>query len=286
VSSKQQKEQFELYKEDVKRRGKGFFPYAMFHDTVMSLVVVSVIVGLACIWFFDSGEEPGDAGLLGPRYALPADPATISFVPRPDWYFYFLFYLLRIFKWPESVVLGTVGIPTIALVLLLLVPFIDRRMERRLSHRPVAVIAAILVIASMGILTWKGATAKEALASEAVLEVPRWIEEGNLNANALEIAGVDQATAQQDVEAGATLFAESGCLNCHVYQGSGGQNLGAPELTEEGDKGRGIQWQIDHLKCPSCVTPGSPMPAFANLSDEQLRQLGIFLEASRSQGGG
>ena len=33
---------------------------------------------------------------------------------------------------------------------------------------------------------------------------------------------------------GATLFAESGCLNCHIYLGAGGQNLGAPDLSEEG----------------------------------------------------
>ncbi len=83
-------------------------------------------------------------------------------MPRPDWYFYFLFYLLRIFKWPESVILGTVGIPTISIILLFALPFIDRRLERRLSRRPVAVVAALLVIASMGILTYKGATAEEA----------------------------------------------------------------------------------------------------------------------------
>ena len=47
--------------EDVDRRGKAFFPHAMFHDTVMSLVVVCVIVALACIWYFTSGEEAGDA---------------------------------------------------------------------------------------------------------------------------------------------------------------------------------------------------------------------------------
>ena len=38
---------FKRYKEDVERRGKPFFPYAMFHDTVMSLVVVCVIIALA-----------------------------------------------------------------------------------------------------------------------------------------------------------------------------------------------------------------------------------------------
>ena len=85
---------------------------------------------------------------------------TISFTPRPDWYFYFLFYLLRIFKWPESVILATVGIPTILLIILILVPFFDRRRERRLIRRPVAVVAALLVIASMGVLTYKGATAR------------------------------------------------------------------------------------------------------------------------------
>jgi menaquinol-cytochrome c reductase cytochrome b/c subunit len=91
VSSEQQRRQFELYKKNVARRGKPFYPYAMFHDTVMSLVVVSVIVGLASLWYFTSGEEPGDSGVLGPRYSDESDPGTISFTPRPDWYFYFLF---------------------------------------------------------------------------------------------------------------------------------------------------------------------------------------------------
>ena len=281
--------EFARYKQDVKERGKPFFPFAMFHDTVMSLVVVSVIAALACIWYFTSGEEPGDSGLLGPRYTEEADPATISFVPRPDWYFYFLFYLLRIFKWPESVFLGTVGIPTICLILLLAVPFIDRRRERRLSHRPVAVIASILVIASMAVLTWKGATAKEFVASEVEGLVDDWIAQGALEENVaqVDVPGVtDAAQKVQLVDEGATLFAQAGCLNCHVYQGAGSQNLGAPELTDEGAKERGVQWQIDHLECPSCVTPGSPMPSFASLSEEQLLALGVFLEASKGTGGG
>src|SRR5919197_1335026 len=131
--------QFQRYKRDVKERGKPFYPYAMFHDTVMSLVVVSVIVGLACIWKWTSWTDAHDgthAGLLGPEYTDRADPGTTNFVPRPDWYFFFLFYLLRIFKWPESVFLGTVGVPTIALLLLLAMPFLDLRLERRVLRRP------------------------------------------------------------------------------------------------------------------------------------------------------
>src|SRR5256884_4792832 len=157
---------YQRYKEDVKREGKPFYPYAMFHDTVMSLVVVSVIVGLAFIWHYTT--------ILGPSLTAKADPGTTSFVPRPDWYFYFLFYLLRIFKWPNTVVLGTVGIPTIALLLLLAMPFIDLRRERRLLRRPVAIVTAVLVALSMGVLTYKGATAPESLPSEAKPAVPGW----------------------------------------------------------------------------------------------------------------
>src|SRR5205823_264874 len=161
----------------------------------------------------------------------PADPGTINFVPRPDWYFYFLFYLLRIFKWPETVILGTIGIPTIALVLLLAIPFLDLRSERRLSRRPVAVIASILVVLTMGVLTYKGATAKEALGSELVGHVPTWAKKQGFSNNPTAIAG-------------GKLFAVSGCLNCHTYLGDGGHNLGAPELTAEGAKNKGIALQI------------------------------------------
>ncbi len=261
---------FQQYKEDVKERGKPFYPYAMFHDTLMSLVVVVVIVGLAIVGKYTT---PGNhhttaAGWLGKLYDAPADPGTINFVPRPDWYFYFLFYLLRIFKWPNSVIIGTIGLPTVLLVLLLAVPFIDIRSERRLLRRPVALIASALVVVSMGVLTYKGATAKEALGSELVSHVPTWAKVEGFSNNPKAVAG-------------AKLFAVSGCLNCHTYLGDGGHNLGAPELTAEGAKNKGIAFQIAHLKCPACVNPGSPMPSFAGLGQQRLDEIAHFLEASK-----
>ena len=135
--------------------------------------------------------------MLGPLYTDKADPGTTNFVPRPDWFFYFLFYLLRIFKWPETVVLGTVGVPTLLLVLLIGLPFFDRRPERAILRRPVAFVAAILVVISMGVLTWKGATAKEALGSETVGLVPEWAEKQGFAGNAVAVEG-------------ATLFARVG----------------------------------------------------------------------------
>jgi menaquinol-cytochrome c reductase cytochrome b/c subunit len=267
----QRRAEFARYKEDVKKRGKPFYPYAMFEDTIMSLVVVAVIIGLAVLWKWTSWSPHHDGthqGLLGPEYTARADPGTTSFVPRPDWYFYFLFYLLRVFKWPETVFLGTVGVPTIALILLIGVPFYDVRRERRLSRRPVAVVGAVLVVLSMGVLTWKGATASEALASEVILQVPSWIKAEKLPPAA---------------QPGAKLFAVAGCTACHTYLGSGGSQLGAPDLTTIGTRHLGIDFQIRHLKCPSCVNPGSPMPKFASLGEKTLRQLAVFLEASKGK---
>jgi len=260
---------FARYKNDVKKRGKPFYPYAMFHDTVMSLVVVGVIIALAAIWKWTSWSPHHDGthqGLLGPEYAAPADPGTVSFVPRPDWYFYFLFDLLRIFKWPESVFLGTIGIPTVLLILLLALPFYDVRRERRPSRRPVAMVAALLTIVSMGVLTWKGATAKEALASEVIADVPNWVKAEHLPPAALP---------------GANLFATAGCTSCHTYLGVGSSNLDAPDLSAIGARGLGIAFQIRHLQCPSCVNPGSPMPKFASLGPVRLHELAVFLESSK-----
>ena len=262
--------EFKRYKEDVKRDGKPFFPYAIFHDTVMAFVTVIVIIGLACVWYYTA--DGVEAGILGPWYAPEADPGTIDFIPRPDWFFYFLFYLLRVFKWPESVVLGTVGIPTILLVLLIALPFYDRSRERRLSRRPVAVVAAILVVISMGTLTWKGATAKESLGSEL-------IESGTID----EWAEVQGFVGDERAEAGAVVFAQSGCLNCHVYLGEGAQNLGAPDLSAVGTR-----YSEEELKAyisNPAAFGNNVMISYSYLGDENLTNLSAFLAASQGPDG-
>jgi menaquinol-cytochrome c reductase cytochrome b/c subunit len=268
----ERRQQFKRYKADVENEGKPFFPYAMFHDTVMSLVVVVVITGLACVWYFTGDpDQPGEEGTgwLGVIYEHEADPGTTSFVPRPDWYFYFLFYLLRIFKWPDSVVLGTVGIPTILLVILIAMPFLDRRRERRLSRRPVAVVVFLLTVAAMGILTYKGATAEEASAADEAV-VDRWLEEQSLPEEARE---------------GATIFAESGCLNCHVYGGEGASNLGAPELTEIGSQsGKDADYLARYIADPT-EFGNNVMPQFGGLGEERVRAMAEFLAASKGDGG-
>ena len=262
---------FQQYKEDVKERGKPFFPYAMFHDTIMSLVVVVRDHRARGRLEVHDARRPShgtEAGWLGKLYDAPADPGTINFVPRPDWYFYFLFYLLRIFKWPPTVILGTIGIPTICLVLLLALPFIDVRAERRPLRRPVAIIAAILVVISMGVLTYKGATAKEALGCELVAHVPSWAEKQGFEDNPQAIAG-------------AKLFAVVGCPNCHSTSGSAAASPARPNLTAEGAKGKGIDFQIAPPEVPVVRQPGLADAVLPDLGDARLAQLAAFLEASK-----
>ena len=102
--------------------------------------------------------------------------------------------------------------------------------------------------------------------SAPVNPVPRWIKFEHLPQKAIP---------------GAKLFLSAGCEACHRYAGTGSSNLGAPPLTAIGRPHLGIAFQIAHLKCPSCVNPGSPMPPFGALGKRRLRQLAVFLEASK-----
>jgi mono/diheme cytochrome c family protein len=81
--------------------------------------------------------------------------------------------------------------------------------------------------------------------------------------------------------AGATVFAVAGCTACHTYDGSGRSALNAPDLTAMGPHRLGIGFEIRFLRCPTCVNPGSPMPHFERLGAARLRQLAVFLEASK-----
>ena len=176
---------------------------------------------------------------------------------------------MRIFKWPESVVLGTVGIPTIAIILLLALPFYDRRRERRPSRRPVAMVAAVLVVISMAVLTYKGATVEEALGSQLIAEgVPQeWAEEQGF-------------VGDERAEAGATLFAEAGCLQCHTYSGHGTGNLGAPELSDvNAGQANDPEFFVRFLSNPAAFG-NTVMGSYAYLGEENLAALGAFLAAS------
>ena len=129
----------------LKAQGKPFFPYAVAKDSIMMLIVMVVIITMSIVL----GAE------LGPK----ADPTTTTYVPRPEWYFFFLFEVLRVIKPDYLVALATIGVPTICMILLFLLPFYDRSPERRPERRPIAMAAAFFTIAAMAFLTYEGAIA-------------------------------------------------------------------------------------------------------------------------------
>ena len=214
----------------LKNQGKPFFPYAVAKDSAMAAITIGVIVVMAILF----GAE------LGPK----ADPTTTTYTPRPEWYFFFLFELLRVVKPPELVFIATIGIPTLCLQLLLLLPFFDRNPERHPLRRPIATVAGVATIAAMAYLTVLGALAGSP--TEIDLKVPPQLEQGK------------------------EITASSGCLGCHKI-GENGNTLG-PNLSEIGDRlGRAA---IER----TLVNPTSPMPSYESLRQEQPEQFDKLVE--------
>ena len=225
----------------LKSQGKPFFPYAVAKDSVMAVVVMLAIILLS----LTLGAE------LGPK----ADPTTTTYVPRPEWYFFFLFELLRVIKPAQLVPLATIGIPTIAMILLFLLPFYDRGPERRPERRPVATAAGIFTIAAMALLTYMGANAGSPTKIE--LATPQRI----MNQG-------DQAVASY--EAGKQLVPQSGCLACHKIAENGNDGPGPP-LTNIGAR------LPKQAIARTLVNPTAPMPSFKDLPPDKFQDLVYYL---------
>jgi menaquinol-cytochrome c reductase cytochrome b/c subunit len=220
-----EKEQYLREYSILKSQGKPFFPYAVAKDSLMACIVLAVIILMAILF----GAE------LGPK----ADPTTTTYTPRPEWYFFFLFELLRVVKPPALVFVATIGIPTVCLVLLLLLPFIDRNPERNPLKRPIATLAGIAVILAMGYLTIEGA--KAGAPTEIDLKVPAQYENGK------------------------KVMAASGCLGCHKV-GENGNSGPGPDLTEIGRRlpRQAIKRTLEN--------PTSPMPSYRKLEEQNPKQ--------------
>ena len=223
----------ELYLRDysiLKNQGKPFFPYAVAKDAIMALIVMFVIIFLTLMF----GAE------LGPK----ADPTTTTYVPRPEWYFFFLFEVLRVMKnVPKFTPMATIGVPTICMILLFLLPFYDRSPERRIERRPVALAAGLATILAIAYLTYEGANSG--------------------SPNSVDMKPPSSLTAQQVqvFNAGKLVVGQSGCLACHVI-GENGNNGPGPPLTKIGDKLRPA------AIASTLINPTAPMPSFRKLSQQ------------------
>ncbi len=222
-----QKEAYLREYSTLKNEGKPFFPYAVAKDSVMALIVMLVIIFLALLF----GAE------LGPK----ANPVTTTYVPRPDWYFFFLFEVLRVMrKVPDFTPMATIGVPTICMILLFLLPFYDRSPERRIERRPIALATALFVIGSMAYLTFSGANTG--------------------SPNSVDLKPPSSFTAQEKATftAGELVVGQSGCEACHQI-GDNGNNGPGPVLTH-------IATKVPKQQIASTLlNPTPPMPSFKGL---------------------
>ena len=239
LTARERRESYQREFKFQKKHGKPFFPNAVFHDTIVSLIVVCLIMGMAILWHaqFEAVPSVADAarygGILGPAYEAKADPGVLAYDPRPEWYFFFLFELLRIFKTPELLIVGSVIIPTIWMVLLIGWPFIDRNPDRRLSRRPIAMAVGVMVPVVLLTLTYYGSQAPG--------------------------AGGSASTSP-----GAQAFAQGPCSTCHTFADAGTAGNVGPNLTQNA---------VDYKKALNFITNGmGGMPAFkSQYSEDQIK---------------
>jgi menaquinol-cytochrome c reductase cytochrome b/c subunit len=239
--NQQEKEEYLREYSILKSQGKPFFPYAVAKDSLMGVLVVAVIIVMSLLF----GAQ------LGPK----ASGATTTYVPRPDWYFFFLFELLRVIHPPGFLGAATLGIPTLGMILLFLLPFYDRSAVRRPERRPVAMATLVFVVVAMAILTFRGANA--GAPTEQTIAAPVAItSEGN--------------TAVAEFYAGRAAVVDAGCESCHTIGDDGNPGPG-PNLTHIGSRIPllGIERTL--------VNPTAPMPSYKGLPPKQFTAIATFL---------
>ena len=224
----------EIYQEEYdasKQGGEWFFPQVVSRDAIVAFLVVMVIIALAVI--------------LPATSQLPADPTSTTYIPRPEWYFLFFFQFLKLF--PGSLEpLAAAIIPIVALIILFLVPFLDRGQDRRWSKRKKPIAAGALVLAVLIVLEVVGALSAPAVQPEA---------------NPLVVKGL-------------AVYNEINCAYCHSINGVGGA-IG-PDLSNIASKLTKDQITT-YLQNPDLMVPNTLHPKLQFTPDE-LNALTAYLE--------
>jgi ubiquinol-cytochrome c reductase cytochrome b subunit len=262
-----------LSDEELARKTAPFWPNQLFIDVAAMAVTGAILVALT---YRTHGAE----------LFAPADPAS-NFVARPEWYFLFLFQLLKYFEGPLSII-ATVIIPGAVATFLFALPFLDRAPTRAIARRGPVLAGVGLVMAGVVALT--------ALAVVADANNEHY-QEGLVIARAdaersreLAREGVppDGGTAvwRNDPQYAAMELFKENCATCHEIDGRGGEE--APSLSHYNDR----EWLRGAIRTPRSVAyfggtkAHTDMEAYAveDLSDENLDAVVEFLIELRAQG--
>ena len=228
---------------------KRFFPVQVFKDTVAIFIAFAVLFTMAMV-----ARVPLEQM---------ADPTDTSYIPRPEWYFLFLFQILKVFNGPLEIV-GSVVLPGLAVLALILVPFIDRSKLVKVSQRTVAI--GIVLLAAVA---WGGLTAA-AVASTPNQELAVDFSQPTdwITLPPEKISATDPPGTPGYVVKGAAVYRANHCNACHAVNGSGGAlgpALNGLSLRQTKD------WVLQHFQEPQRLSPGTIMPPYklppADLND-------------------
>lgn len=217
----------------LKAEGLSFFPFTVFKDTIAVAVVFAVLVALAL--------------KVGAGLEDLADPTDTTYNPRPEWYFLFLFQALKFFPGALEPVAAVV-VPGVAVLALVLLPFLDTGPQRHVLDRPGLTALGLAVLAGMGWLTWQGW--RSPLLNPIVERDPQ-------------------------VESGRRLFASLRCAYCHSIAGKGG-HVG-PDLAAVADT-ESEEWLAKHFRDPQAMSPHTSMPKL-NLLDDEITGLVAYVKS-------
>jgi menaquinol-cytochrome c reductase cytochrome b/c subunit len=220
---KNRKEKYEEEYNASKKGGESFFPDTIVRDAIIALIIVAVIFILAAL--SPAQTEP------------PADPTSTTYNPRPEWYFLFFFEFLKLFPgFLEPV--AAIIIPLIVIILLVLIPFLDRRLERRYSRRKGMLATGIIVIMAFAALEVGGAVSAPS-----------------------RPAGEESPLVQK----GRQVYREVNCSYCHSINGVGGA-IG-PDLSSIGGQLDKEELTV-YLQNPDAMVPETLHPKLLFTSDE------------------
>jgi len=223
--------------------GMVFFPDFALREAIAALIFFAILLLVAI--------------LTKPPLEEIANPQASGYVPKPEWYFLWLFQMLKYFKGNLEPI-GTVLIPAIGIGLLLALPFLDKKSDPKTKillpgARPVRVWPRVVGATTMGVIlgiTWLAISSSHPMTPT---ETPLTVAQAS-----------GQAT-----------FEQMGCLTCHKIGESGGTRPGAPDLTHFASQSGAEDKVLLHFSGIS-QEAGSGMPVY-QLTALQVENLTAYL---------
>ena len=224
-----------------------FFPYQVVKDMTAMLFVFIILILIVL-------KIPAPLERV-------ADPTDLTYIPRPEWYFLFLYELLKFFPGKLEPIATTV-IPAVVIFILLLLPFLDRKEDRNPAKRNLFIIPGIIVVIVIGILEYRGYIYKP-IPPAPVVTAPLPAQP-----TSVELSGEQ-------------LYTKLRCVTCHKIKGVGGDR--GPDLSAVGSFRTG-DWMISHFRNPQAVAPGFKMPV-VELTEDELNALAAYMLRLRKEAG-